>query len=153
MIDIRLLREKPDEVRAGYQRLGTPVDLDAVLARDARVRDLKNESQTLQAEQNRLSKEIGRAAPGEAREQAKAASLAFKEKIEKLAAELTAAEAALEEQMLELPNLPHPSVPTGKDETENKVLREELTRRTFDFAPQPQISSGDAGPCRRPGRP
>ena len=86
MIDIRLLREKPDEVRAGYQRLGTPVDLDAVLARDARVRDLKNESQTLQAEQNRLSKEIGRAAPGEAREQAKAASLAFKEQIEKFKA-------------------------------------------------------------------
>ena len=60
MIDIRLLREKPDEVRAGYERLGTQVDLEAVMARDARVRDLKNESQTLQAEQNRLSKEIGR---------------------------------------------------------------------------------------------
>ena len=49
VIDIRLLREKPDEVRAGYQRLGTTVDLDAVMARDTRVRDLKNESQTLTA--------------------------------------------------------------------------------------------------------
>jgi seryl-tRNA synthetase len=142
VIDIRLLREKPDDVRAGYQRLGTAVDLDAVLARDARVRDLKNESQTLQAEQNRLSKEIGRAAPGEAREQAKAASLAFKEQIEKLAGELTAAEAALEEQMLELPNLPHPSVPVGKDETENRVVREEGQKRTYAFAPQPHWDLG-----------
>ncbi len=142
MIDIRLLREKPDEVRVGYERLGTQVDLEAVMARDARVRDLKNESQTLQAEQNRLSKEIGRAAPGEAREQAKAASLAFKEKIEKLAGELTAAEAALDEQMLELPNLPHPSVPVGKDDSENRVVREEGHKRTYAFTPQPHWDLG-----------
>ncbi|HET6148568.1 MAG TPA: serine--tRNA ligase [Polyangia bacterium] len=136
MIDIRLLREKPEEVRAGYQRLGSSVDLDAVLAQDARVRDLKNESQTLQADQNRLSKEIGRAAPGDAREQAKAASLAFKERIERLTGELAAAEAALETQLLELPNLPHPSVPVGKDETENRVVREEGQRRAYAFPPQ-----------------
>jgi len=142
VIDIRLLREKPDEVRVGYERLGTQVDLEAVMARDARVRDLKNESQTLQAEQNRLSKEIGRAAPGEAREQAKAASLAFKEKIEKLAGELTAAEAALDEQMLELPNLPHPSVPVGKDDSENRVVREEGHKRTYAFTPQPHWDLG-----------
>jgi len=142
VIDIRLLREKPDEVRQGYERLGAPVPLDAVMAQDARVRDLKNESQTLQAEQNRLSKEIGRAAPGEAREQAKAASLALKEKIEKLAGDLAAAEAALETQMLELPNLPHPSVPTGKDETENRVVREEGTKRTYAFTPEPHWDLG-----------
>jgi seryl-tRNA synthetase len=142
VIDIRLLREKPDEVRAAYERLGNPVDLEAVMARDARVRDLKNESQTLQAEQNRLSKEIGRAAPGEAREQAKAASLAFKEKIEKLAGELAAAEAALDEQLLELPNLPHPSVPVGKDDSENRVVREEGHKRTYAFTPQPHWDLG-----------
>jgi seryl-tRNA synthetase len=82
VIDIRLLRDKPDEVRAAYERLGATVDLDGVTAADARVRDLKNESQTMQAEQNRLSKEIGRAAAGEARERAKADSTALKEKIE-----------------------------------------------------------------------
>ena len=142
MIDLRLLREKPEEVRAGYQRLGSSVDLDGVLALDARVRDLKNESQTLQAEQNRLSKEIGRAAPGEARDQAKAASLAFKEKIERLAGDLAAAEAALEAQLLELPNLPHPSVPVGKDETENRVVREEGQKRAYAFAPQPHWDLG-----------
>ena len=54
VIDIRLLRENPDEVRQAYARLGAPIDLDGVIAADARVRDLKNESQTLQAEQNAL---------------------------------------------------------------------------------------------------
>ena len=142
VIDIRLLRETPDEVRAGYARLGGGIDLDPVIAQDARLRDLKNESQTMQAEQNRLSKEIGRAAPGEAREQAKAASTALKEKIEQLAGDLAAAEAKLDELLLELPNLPHPSVPVGKDDSENKVVREEGAKRAFDFAPQPHWDLG-----------
>jgi len=142
VLDIRLIREKPDEVRAGFQRLGAVVDFESLLALDTRVRDLKNDSQSLQAEQNRMSKEIGRAAPGEAREQAKAQSAALKAKIEALAADLVAAEAALDDRLLELPNLPHPSVPTGKDDSENLVVREEGTRRTFDFAPQPHWDLG-----------
>jgi seryl-tRNA synthetase len=144
VIDIRLIREKPDEVRLGYERLGAPVDLAGVTAADTRLRDLKNESQTLQAEQNRLSKEIGRAAPGPAREEAKAASTAIKEKVERLAADLAASEAKLDELLLELPNLPHPSVPVGKDETENKVLREEGTKRSYDFPTKPHWDLGTA---------
>jgi len=144
VIDIRLLREKPDEVRAAYERLGTPVDLAGVTTADARVRDLKNESQTLQAEQNRLSKEIGRAAAGEAREKAKADSTALKEKIEKLNVELATAESGLDTLLLELPNLPHPSVPVGKDESENVVLREEGKKRSYDFTPKPHWELGTA---------
>jgi seryl-tRNA synthetase len=144
VIDIRLLRDKPDEVRAAYQRLGATVDLDGVIAADARVRDLKNDSQTMQAEQNRLSKEIGRAAAGEARERAKADSTALKEKIQKLEVDLVSADAALETLLLELPNLPHPSVPVGKDETENVVLREEGKKRSYDFTLKPHWDLGTA---------
>jgi seryl-tRNA synthetase len=144
VIDIRLLRDKPDEVRAAYERLGVTVDLAGVTAADARVRDLKNESQTMQAEQNRLSKEIGRAAAGEARERAKTDSTALKEKITKLEGELTAAEAGLDALLLELPNLPHPSVPVGKDESENVVLREEGRKRSYDFSPKPHWDLGTA---------
>jgi seryl-tRNA synthetase len=142
VIDIRLLRESPDEVRAGYARLGGDIELAPVIAQDALLRALQNESQTMQAEQNRLSKDIGRAAPGEAREQAKAASTALKGKIEQLAGNLAAAEAKLEELLLELPNLPHPSVPVGKDDSENKVVRQEGAKRAFDFAPQPHWDLG-----------
>jgi seryl-tRNA synthetase len=142
VIDIRLLREKPEEVRAGFERLGASVDLDGVLALDARLRDLKNESQTLQADQNRLSKEIGRAAAGEEREKAKAAGTALKARIEALAGALANAEAALDEKLLELPNLPHPSVPTGKDDKQNVVVREEGQKRTFDFKAEPHWDLG-----------
>ncbi len=144
VIDIRLLREKPDDVRQAYQRLFATVDLDGVIAADARVRDLKNESQTLQAEQNRLSKDIGKASPGAEREEAKARSTGLKEKIEHLAAALADAEAKLDERLLELPNLPHPSVPVGKDESENRVIREEGTKRSYDFAPKPHWDLGTA---------
>src|ERR1700759_2920066 len=109
-----MLRETPDEVRSGYARLGGDIDLAPGIERDARLRALQNESQTMQAEQNRLSKEIGRAAAGEAREAAKAASSALKTKTEALQGALAGAEAKLDELMLDLPNLPHPSVPVGK---------------------------------------
>jgi seryl-tRNA synthetase len=142
VLDLRLIREKPDDVRAGFARLGTTIDLDRVLSLDARLRDLKNESQTLQAEQNRLSKEIGRAAAGEERERAKAAGTALKAKIEALAGELAAAEATLDELLLELPNLPHPSVPIGKDDRDNVIVREEGQRRALDFAPLPHWELG-----------
>jgi len=145
MIDIRLIREQPEEVRAGFARLGGGVDLDGVIALDQKLRNLKNDSQALQAEQNRLSKEIGKAARegGDALAKAKAEGTLLKGRIEALAGELAASEAELGRKMLDLPNLPHPSVPVGKDETENTVLREEGRKRDFDFAPQ---AHWDLGP-------
>jgi seryl-tRNA synthetase len=60
----------------------------------------------------------------------------LKAKIEALAGNLAAAEAALDEKLLELPNLPHSSVPFGKDDSQNVVVREEGQKRGFDFTPQ-----------------
>jgi seryl-tRNA synthetase len=142
MLDIRLIREKPDEVRAGFAKLGSAVDLDAVLVLDQTVRKLKNDSQTIQADQNRLSREIAKAPSPEAREEAKAKGAALKQKIESLAADLAQQEQALDDRLLELPNLPHPSVPVGKDESENRVVREEGQKRSYAFAPQPHWDLG-----------
>ncbi|MCG5053931.1 MAG: serine--tRNA ligase [Myxococcales bacterium] len=135
MIDIRLMREQPDLVRAGLRRVGADVDFDALLALDEQVRKLKTDSETIKAEQNRLSKEIGRAPDAEARQAAVAQGAALKTRYETLTQELGQLEAALEAKLLEVPNLPHPSVPEGKDDTENRILREEGRKRTFDFKP------------------
>ncbi len=136
MLDIRLIREKTEEVRDGFRRLGADIDLDAVLALDEEVRKLKNESQGIKAEQNRLSKEIGKAPPAE-RDAIKAKGSAMKASFDAISARLDELEAKLGETLLGLPNLPHPSVPVGKDDSENKVLREEGTKRSFDFTPVP----------------
>ena len=141
MLDIRLIRENPQLVRDGFARLGATVDLDGVIALDEKVRKLKNEEQTTAAEQNRLSKEIGKAAP-EAREQIKAQGTALKKQLEGLTQQRVAAEAELDDKLLELPNLPHPSVPVGKDDSENKVVREAGQKRTYDFTPQPHWDLG-----------
>jgi seryl-tRNA synthetase len=142
MLDVRLIRENPEEVREGFRKLGATIDLDAVLALDEVVRKLKNDSQTIQADQNRLSKEIAKAPTPEAREEAKARGTVLKHQLESLVAELATQEAALDEKLLELPNLPHPSVPVGKDDSENKVVREEGQKRSFSFAPAPHWDLG-----------
>ena len=141
MLDIRLIREKPQDVRDGFARLGAQVDLDGVIALDEELRKLMNESQTIAAEQNRLSKEMAKATP-ESREQLKAQGTDLKRKLEALKQRLDEAERTRDEKLLELPNLPHPSVPVGKDDSENKVVREEGVKRTYDFTPQPHWDLG-----------
>jgi seryl-tRNA synthetase len=142
MLDPRLIRENPQEVREGFRKLGATIDLDAVLALDEAVRKLQTDSQTIKAEQNRLSKEIAKAPSPEAREEAKAKGAALKARLEGMEAELAARKAALDEKLLELPNLPHPSVPVGKDESENRVVREEGEKRAFTFEPAPHWDLG-----------
>ncbi len=107
------------------------------IALDEGVRKLKNDSQAIQADQNRLSKEIAKAPSPEARAEIKAKGAALKERNEQLLKDLAAQEAALDEKLLELPNLPHPSVPVGKDESENRIVREEGAKRAFAFTPRP----------------
>ncbi len=141
MLDVRLIREKPDEVREGFRKLGAQVDLDEVLALDTEVRRLENDSQTIAAEQNKLSGEMRKATPEE-REAIKAKGGALKQRFEALDADLTQRKAARDERLLELPNLPHPSVPIGKDDTENKLVREEGTKRSFSFQPAPHWDLG-----------
>jgi seryl-tRNA synthetase len=141
MLDIRLVRENPEDVRAGLRSLGAAVDLQAVIVLDEGVRKLKNDSQAIQAEQNRLSKEIAKASPS-VREEIKAKGAELKERNQRLLEDLAAQEADLEQKLLELPNLPHPSVPVGKDESENRVVRKEGRERSFAFAPQPHWDLG-----------
>jgi seryl-tRNA synthetase len=136
MIDIRLMREQPDDVRAGLRRVGSDIDFDGLLALDEKVRRLKGDSENIKAEQNRLSKEIGKAPSPEARQVAMEKGAALKASFETLSAELSQWEAVLDEKLLEVPNLPHPSVPDGADDSQNRVLREEGTKRGFEFKPQ-----------------
>ncbi len=137
MLDLRLIRETPDDVRAGLRRVGAEVDFDAVLALDQTVRRLKGEAESTKAEQNRVGKEIGKAKTPEERQAVIARGTELKQTFERKQAELVVREAELSEKLLELPNLPHPSVPDGKDDSENKILREEGSKRSHGFTVEP----------------
>jgi seryl-tRNA synthetase len=127
MLDIRLLREKPDLVR---ERLATrggeeAARIDELLKVDAERRKTETELQRLQSERNRLSKEIGaKKSKGEATKDLEAEVRKIGEQI----VDLDKGSANFDEQqrnlLLEIPNLPHASVPLGKDPSANKVVRE-----------------------------
>ena len=126
MLDIRLIREKPDFVR---ERLATrggddAVKIDELLKVDAERRKTETELQQLQADRNRFSKEIG------AKKSKKEATADLEAEVKKTGQEIVDLEqraAQFDEQqrtfLLETPNLPHESVPVGKDASGNKVVR------------------------------
>ena len=127
MLDIRLLREKPDFVR---ERLATRGGdeanrIDELLKVDAERRKAESELQQVQSERNRLSKEIGaKKSRGEATKDLETEVRKIGDRI----VDLNQRTASFDEQqrnlLLEIPNLPHESVPIGKDPSANKVIRD-----------------------------
>jgi len=126
MLDIRLLRENPDFVKTRLATRGGDFSetVDAVQAIDVERRAAETRLQTLQAERNRLSKEIGKL-----RSQ-KLDSSAIESEVKSHAAEmqlLSEQSAILDERqrslLLQLPNLPQSGVPEGRDAAQNPVLR------------------------------
>jgi seryl-tRNA synthetase len=125
MLDLRLIREKPDFVK---QRLATrggeAAKIDSLLEYDASRRKAETELQQLQSERNRLSKEIGaRKTRGEPTEEIQERVRRTGEAIVHLTQEAGEAEMRQKELLLEIPNLPHETVPIGKDASANPVVR------------------------------
>jgi len=143
MLDIELLREKPQQVKDGLRRVGAdPGQVDTVLALDGRRRQTLAQLEALRAERNRVSKEIGRLGAAEERAERIAAMRTVGEQIAALEEVLRQVERELDEAMWALPNLPHPSVPEGPDETHNVVLQTWGPERQFDFEPVPHWELG-----------
>src|SRR5216117_2683548 len=118
MLDIRLIREKPDFVpeRLTVRGGGDEAKIDEVLLIDAERRKTETELQRLQSERNRLSKEIGaRRSREEPSEELEAKVREISEQIASLTQRANAFDDTQRNLLLEIPNLPHESVPVGKD--------------------------------------
>jgi len=126
MLDIRLIREKPDFVR---ERLATrgggdEAKVDKVLRADADRRKAETSLQQLNADRKRLSKEIGsKKSRGEPTGDLEERVRTIGDEIIILNKQAAAAEEEQNNLLLEIANLPHESVPIGKDPSENKVRR------------------------------
>lgn len=143
MLDIRMIRAEPDRVKAELATVGAPPEqVDAVLEADRRRREVLHAVETLRAERTAASKRIGTLKDAAEREQAIAVQREVGGRLEAAEAAVGPAEAEFERQMLLLPNLPHPDVPVGPDESANVVVREEGTPRTYDFTPLPHWELG-----------
>jgi seryl-tRNA synthetase len=143
VIDLRLLREDLDAVKAAYTRRGGVEGLDEVVEIDARYRDLLAEVEQLRAEQNRASKAIGQAPPDQ-RDEAIAEAKKLADSIKDLEPHLELLSAELNDAAARLPNIPHESVPDGESENDNVVEREVGDRRDFDFEPKDHVQLGEA---------
>ncbi|MBA2416874.1 MAG: serine--tRNA ligase [Geodermatophilaceae bacterium] len=142
MIDLRLLREDTDLVRASQaSRREDPSTVDTLLAAADRRRDAVGRADTLRAEQNTTSKRVGKAAPEE-RPQLMARAKQLAAAVKAATAEESAAEAALREAHLAVPNVIEDGVPAG-GEDDYVVLKEVGNRPEFDgFAPKDHVELG-----------
>ncbi len=145
MLSLKAIRENPEAIRHGLNRLHAQAPLDNILAADEERRGLLAEVEALKAERNRVSKEIGGAmrhdpAGAEAR---KAEMRALGDRIDALDKQVQRADARLTALLLEMPNLPHASVPDGSDDSQNIVLRKWGSERVFDFVPRPHWEIGE----------
>ena len=143
MLDIRLIRADPAGVKAELAKVGVePAQVDALLDADRQRREAIQAVETLRAERTAASKAIRDQKDPAAREAAIAAQRGVGERIAVAEAAVTAAEAEFERRMLEMPNLPHPDVPVGPDESANVVVRTEGELPTYDFQPIPHWDLG-----------
>jgi seryl-tRNA synthetase len=142
MLDINVIREKPEKIKASMVDLNAEAPLDEILALDAQRRELLTEVESLRAERNAVSKEIGRSKDKNARQARIEQMRIVGERIKALEAHLKESEAGLHDAMLLVPNLPGPAVPVGPDESHNVLLRQEGELPVFDFEPLPHWDLG-----------
>jgi seryl-tRNA synthetase len=123
MLDVRFIRENVELVRKGSEAKGIVVDLNAIVALDERRRALIQEGESLKAKKNTVSAEIGKLKQQKLDASKAIADMdAVKSRIQSIDAELHDVELNLNEFLLTVPNLPHPSVPVGRTPADNKEV-------------------------------
>lgn len=144
MLDPRLLRQEPQLIRRALRERGLELDLDRVLELDERLRELTRLWQEAQHKRKSISQEIGRLM----RQGGEVSPL--KEEVRLLGERMDEAEKGrqliqeqLQNLLLEIPNLPHESVPLGRDEKDNLEVRQWGEPPEFDFDPKPHWEIGE----------
>lgn len=146
MLDLELVRKSPDFVRERLRTRDEGLDslVDRVLELDSERRSILKELERLRAERNSKSKEIGLLKKkGEDTSSLEEEVRRIKESIEAYEEKLASVEEGLKDLMLRIPNLPHKSVPIGRDESENVEVRRWGKPRDFSFEPRPHWEIGE----------
>jgi seryl-tRNA synthetase len=144
MLDIKLLRENLDEVKARMASRGTAVDWDQFLSLDRERRDALAQIERLKEKKNRISGEIGKLKKAGADASAlMREGEEVSEVIGRSEGPLADIEARFDQFMLTLPNLPHPDVKVGKNETDNREVRRWGDPPKFDFTPKNHWDIGE----------
>jgi seryl-tRNA synthetase len=123
MLDIKFIRDNLDIVRKGIEAKGLTVNLGEIISLDEKRRTLIQEGETLKAKRNQVSTEVGKRKQQGTDATALIAEMEIvKNRIQALDHELRQVEQALHAALLNVPNIPHPSVPVGKTPAENQTI-------------------------------
>jgi seryl-tRNA synthetase len=145
MIDLKIIREHPEEVKEALAKLHTDAPIDEILALDIRRREILQELEALRHVRRDRSKEIGKMKDQDARQRLIDEMQTVNEQISEMESQINLVEEELEHAQYRVPNLPHESVPVGVDESENIVVRQEgevKTESDFGFQPLPHWDLG-----------
>ncbi|QYY33473.1 serine--tRNA ligase [Cupriavidus pinatubonensis] len=144
MLDIQLFRKDIDAVAQRLATRGFQLDVAAFQALESERKQLQTQTEELQSRRNSLSKQIGMLkGKGEDASAVMAEVGGIGDTLKDSAARLEEIQAQLSELMLSIPNLPHESVPLGKDETQNVEVRRVGEPRKFDFEVRDHVDVGD----------
>ncbi len=139
MLDIRLIRENPEKVKAAMKTRNKDMDalVDEILDIDKKVRELTQKADALKAQQNAASKDIPRIKKeGGDISEIMTKMNAIKEEVKVLDAEKAVLAEKQKTMMYEFPNVPSAETPIGKDDSENVEIRKFGEPRKFDFEPK-----------------
>jgi seryl-tRNA synthetase len=137
MLESKFVRQNLAAVEAALAGRGQSADLAAFKAIDARHRSMLQEIEALRHRRNVVSDDIaGLKKAGTPAETLMEEMRAVSARIKELEKTLSEAQAALSAMLMAIPNLPHPSVPAGKDSSENPVVKTWGTTPQFDFEPK-----------------
>ena len=142
MIDIRLIEIKPEEVRKLLKKKGVDAPIDEILRLNQERKDLIKEVDSLRHLQNVTSREIQKNPSN--KEELIAQVKGIVPKLRELEDKLKNIESSINELILSLPNLPHESVPEGKDETGNIPIKYSGSIPQFDFTPKDHLELGES---------
>jgi seryl-tRNA synthetase len=137
VIDIRLIRENPEEFRKRIATKGVDVPIQDILRLDEQRRSLITEVERIKAERNEGSKLVGRTKDADERNRVIAEMKQLGDTITQLDEQVRTVDAQLYGILLGIPNLPDDDVPVGPDETANVVASEGGPDREFGFTPRP----------------
>lgn len=140
MLDLKFIRDHPDDVREALVKLNETARIDEILELDARRRELLAEADALKHRRNVVSKQIGRMKEKDHRLIEEMREVGAR--IKGLDGKLGLVEEELQQLLLLVPNMPDESVPVGRDESENVLVRTVGEPRQFDFEPLPHWDLG-----------
>jgi seryl-tRNA synthetase len=144
MLEIKFIRQNVELVQESLRKRGLEYDLHRFLDCDSRRRAILLEVEELKHERNTVSERIAQMnKEHNDPEKLIARMRAVSQKIKALDEELSKHEESLHAILMDLPNIPHPSVPIGKDEKDNLVIKQVGEPRSFDFQPLPHWEIGE----------